>query len=401
MAVNTETTITDRLLSGSDFNVFYDFQATKGAVNSNPDWTAFRRGEGIPTTVKSFTEGANIPTDRQAVKQIEESDEYMAELSGGTTKQNIAMLVASLAGGNEVQRTDTGTGYAATASGFTDTGGEFVNYNVGDVIFFDGFANTELNRGYMITAKADSNTISTSPTPAATETAGASVTASCNVTYSGEAETLMMMQQRAPDNTKVGNTDYQTYYDGYIDTFGLEIPDTGVVTSSMSVKFGEKVAGSAAISGQTDNAQMTDPELSAVSNIKAFYVGNTKQNCLVKSMSVELANNYQADDGAGCDKQYSIGQLAVTGTVVVRSPISAPFVWRDYYRNATDIGSLAVEMSHDSSDTDQTFIVIDNVKVTEHSQPTGSNTTANSEASYTAQRNDTLGTTIRVYRNWV
>lgn len=401
MAVNTETTITDRLLSGSDFNVFYDFQAAKGSVNSNPDWTPFRRGEGIPKTIKSFTEGANIPTDRQAVKQIEESDEYMGELSGGTTKQNIAMLVASLAGGTETQRTDTGTGYAATGTGFTDTGGEFANYVVGDVVFFSGFADATINRGYMITAKADANTITTSPAPAATESAGASVTASCNVTYSGEAETLVMMQQRAPDNTKAANTDYQTYYDGYIDTMSVEIPDTGVVTSSMSVKFGEKVAGSAAISGQTDNAQMTDPELSSVSNIKAFYVNNTKQDCSIKSMNIELANNYQADDGAGCDKAYSIGQLAVTGAVVVRSPISAPFVWRDYYRNATNIGSLAVEMSHDSSDTDQTFIVVDNVKITEHDQPTGSNTTANSEASYTAQRNDTLGTTIRVYRNWV
>lgn len=402
MAANTATTITDRLLNGSDFNMFYKFQTTKGTVDSNPDWTPYRRGEGVALLSKSYTEGADIPQDRQAVKQLEESDEYTAELSGGFHKQAVAMLVAALAGGTETQVSVTGTDIAADADGFTDVDNlAFADLEVGDGFWATGFSDSSLNRFYVISTKNGDGDVETSPAPATTESAGQSVTITSNLTRSGETETLLMMQRRAPDTSKTGDTDYLTVYDGYINTFSLEIPETGTITSSMNLLFGKRVSGTGEVSGQTDNSVPTDSELTATANVEEFYVADTKQDCTVKSLSLEVNNNYQADDGAGCDKEYALGQLTVTGSVVVRAPINSPFTWRDYYDNATDVGTLGVMFSHDSSGTDQTYIVVDNIKVTEHSMPTTANTTANSEASFTAQRNDSLGTTIRVFRNWV
>lgn len=73
--------------------------------------------------------------------------------------------------------TDTGTTFAATAGGFTDSANAFVStgVEVGSEITFSGFTDTSINTVYMVDTVV-AGTITTTPVPAATEVAGASVT---------------------------------------------------------------------------------------------------------------------------------------------------------------------------------------------------------------------------------
>jgi hypothetical protein len=117
----------------------------------------------------------------------------------------------------------------------------------------------------------------------------------------------------------------------------------------------------------------------------------------MKSMSLSVANNQQGDDAAGCSKRYTRGAFEVTGSTVVRSMKSSPFVWRDYYWNGTRV-SAGVRVSHGNGD--ETYIVMSQLVVTENTMDDGNNAIANSQASFTAEGHAATNSTIRIYTNY-
>jgi hypothetical protein len=402
MAANVGTSTTTRKLQGSDTSVYYALQANEGELNDPLVLTPLRRSEGSNKRTTAYSEGSEAPQSRQAIKQIAESIEATAEISTSVSKQSIANFIAALCGGDETVLTDTDTGYAATGTGFTGANDAFLGYAVGDYVFVEGFANATIDRIYLITAKADDETITTYPTPAATESAGASVTAQVNKSYSGDEPTLLIMQKRITDLSKTDDLDYQTDYDGYIGSFSLGIPETGALTSSMSIGFGSSVSGTDKVTGQSDSAIPADAALSSsksAQNVEDFIINGVTAMCSVKSMEIEYGNNTETDAAAGCTTQYSLGTITCTAAIVVRAPISSPLVWRDYYIAGTDLSSVGVTLNHGGGD--KTVLIMDNCKVTEHEQPDAGGTTANASVTCTAQVNDTLSSTFRIYRNWV
>jgi hypothetical protein len=391
------TTVTDRQLSGGDWAVYLSEQTAQGSVNATPEWSAERRTEGRIKSVPSYTTSSEVSLDFNPSQQVQDGRESTGEISFELTKQKISRLFAAIYGA-ETQVTETSTTIAATGTGFTSTDGSFADIEVGDYPYFSGLAAAANNKGYRVTAKADDDTITTYPAPAATAVAGPSVTVKCFKTTNANLPTYFSGQNRVIDESKVDDIDFQTFVDGLINAFSVEIGESGIITGSQTIQFARKLDGTGAVSGQTDAAATTDAPLSAVQNVANWYLNDVTALCELKSATISMSNENQRDQAAGCGDRYVRGSNPViTVEGVSRSSIANSMVIRDYFDNATRIG-FAVELSHGGAD--RTVIVIPQTVVTAWDMPDGQNVIANNEFTLTAEKDADLGYSIAVFRNW-
>lgn len=390
------TTVTDRQLSGGDWRFYLSAQTDQGAVNATPIFTPFRRTEGRLLKALSYTQSSEVSLDFNPSNQVQDGKELTAELSFEATKQSIEYLIAAIYG-TEAAVTQTAATIAATGTGLAGTG-IFTNFKVGDYIFVDGFDNALLNRTYRISAKASNDAISTSPVPAATETAGKSVTVATNRTTNANDATYFTGQNRVIDESKVGDIDYETAFDGLINAFSLEVGESGIIGGSQTIQFGREVVGTSAIAGQTDAAAGTDAPLSAVQNLANWYLAGVSALCKLKSATISISNENQRDQAAGCVDRYVRGQPTISIEGVSRSSIANSMVIRDYCYNSTRIG-FGLEFDHGNGE--RTVISIPQCVVTSWTSADGQNTISNDEFSAGAEKSAALGYAIGVFRNWV
>lgn len=104
-------------------------------------------------------------------------------------------------------QTVSGTNIAATATQITDAGNRLGNVTVNSYVWVSGFANKALNRRYRVTAAA-TGSITTSPAPAATESAGATVTLSTSGVSITMATTTLTIVAAASTITFGGSTGF-------------------------------------------------------------------------------------------------------------------------------------------------------------------------------------------------
>lgn len=390
------TTVADRQIVGGDWKFYLSPQTAKGAINASPVFEPVRRTSGRFKKSISYTQSSEVSLDFNASKQVQDTRELMAEISTEATKQSVALLLSAIHGTEQVISL-TGTTFAATATGFTDSANGFTNLAVGDFIFVTGFANAALNITYRITAKANNGTISTYPAPAATAAAGASVTIKCSKTYNANTPTYYAGQNRVIDGASVGGINYDTPYDGIINQQTVEVGETGIITSTVSMMFERDSAASTAISGQTDSALATDAPLSAVQNVSNWYLNNLVALCEVKSTSITINNNYQTDQAAGCTPRMSRGQFEVTLEGASRSSIATSTKIRDLYYAGTRI-AYGVEFDHGGGQ--KTVIHLPQVVITEWDMEDGQNAIGSNTYSASAEKSDTLGYTVAIFRNW-
>lgn len=391
------TTVTDRQLSGGDWAVYLSEQTNQGAINASPVWQPERRTEGRIKSVPSYTTSAEVSLDFNPSQQVQDGRESTGEISFELTKQKIARLFAAIYGA-ESQVTETSANIAATVSGLTSTDASFTDVAVGDFIFVNGFANALLNRTYRVTAKPDADTISTYPAPVAVVAASASITVKSFKTVNANLPTYFSGQNRVIDQSKVDDVDFQTFVDGLINAFSVEIGESGIITGSQTIQFARKLDGTGAVSGQTDAAATSDAPLSAVQNVANWYLNDVTALCELKSATISISNENQRDQAAGCGDRYVRGSNPViTVEGVSRSSIANSMVIRDYFDNATRIG-FAVELSHGGAD--RTVIVIPQTVVTAWDMPDGQNVIANNEFTLTTEKDAALGYSIAVFRNW-
>lgn len=391
------TTITDRQLVGGDFKVWTSAQTTKGAINASPVFTAVRRTSGRAKKNISYTQSAEVSLDFNAVRQVQDTKEISAEIETEVSKQSIGFLLSAIHG-TETVVSQTATTISATGTGLSASSGTpFASVNAGDFIFVTGFTASSLNRTYLVTAKASGAQISTYPAPAVTEAAGASVTVKCNRTINANTPTYYAMQNRVADDSAVGDVDYYTPFDGIIDSQSLAVGETGIITSSLSMMFEKDSAATTAISGQTDAAELTDAPLSAVQNVANWYFGGASVLCLLKSATINVNNNYQRDDAAGCVARYGRGQFEVSVEGVSRSSYADSMSVRDIYYAGTRT-AFGVEFDHGGGE--KTVVYIPQGVLTAWDMEDGQNVISNDSFSLAAEKSSSLGYTIAVFRNW-
>lgn len=385
-----------RGLDGNDFSVYYDEQTAKGAINATPDFTPIRRVSGRALEALTFVQSEEVKSNRQGKENIIDARDFSAEVAAESTEQTIFFLQACLQN-TETPETVAGTTIASDANGFTGIGSEFANLEVGDYIFASGFTDAGLNRTYKITAKASDSDIETSPAPSVVEAAGASVSIVSNKTISAKTPRYFAIQNRIYDESKAGNINYQTFFDHQVSVLALEIGESGIITNTITLAGESKVDGTAIISGQTDNAADASKVLSAANDVVTFWVDGVTENCVVKSMSLEVNNNLQEDIAAGCGKKRSNGDLTVSSSIVARNTVDNSMRWDADFK-ATTTHAFAVELDHGGGK--YTVIEIRKGRITEHTIEDGSNVVAASQMTVAGEEDATLNQTIAVYRNW-
>ncbi len=386
----------ERLLSGNDISVHLSKQTVKGAVDATPAFDKFRRIEGKARTTTSYVQSTEVKTSRQARSNISDTVSFGAELSYEMTEQTFPLFQDAIQG-TEVITTITAATIAATATDFTDTGNGFT-FSVGDYIFVSNFADATLNRTYRVTVAA-AGAITTSPSPPTTEALGASVTIQTRKTVSASTIPYYTIQTRVVDTSKAGSIDYQTFFDGQFDASSFEIGENGVVTGSFNLVAEQLTAGTALISGQTDNTEDTSEPIDAVNGVVKFWVDglDTDPICTIKSMAFEFSNNLQEDRAAGCPgAEFANGDITLSGAVSSRLRIDDSMVWRDRFNNGTLV-AFAAEIDHGGGK--HTVVEVPQAVITEHEIPDGTNVVANSEMSYTSEE-DGRGVTMVIYRDW-
>lgn len=385
-----------RLTRGSDWAVWFSKQSAQGAINATPAFTPVTRSSGKPKKTIGYVQDDTVTTDYNAAQNIQDTTELTAEIETSAAKQTINFLIAAIHG-SETAFTNTATTYAALADGFTLSATAYAALSAGDGFWIGGFAGSTINGFYFVSSKEASNKVITTVAPAATESAGASVTLISNKTKNADTTSYYTLQRRVTD-TGAGGTSYYTTYDHVIDTQSITIGETGIIKSSLGFKGEQEVSGVAAISGQTNASAPTDTIMSAVQNVLAFYVDGVSATCKVKSMTINVANGYQGDDAAGCQKYYARGQFTVGGDIAVRSRIDAPLDWEAFYQAGTR-KNIAVRLKHSS--TEETVIVMRRNVITEHNQEDAANVVSSHQMSFAAEGDSTTSSTIMIFKNWV
>jgi len=394
----TTTIVTDRLSRGRDTTVAYLPQLTKGVVNTSPAFIPLRRTTGKPKVAITYATDDTIQVTNQGQEQVQDTKEYSMEFESSTSKQSITLLGQAIHG-DQVAFTNTATTYAALVDGHTVSATAYAALSVGDGFWLTGYTNPLLNVFSIVASKGGSNKIVTTIAPAATESAGASVTLVSNKTINADLPTYNLLQRRTVDLSAAGSVSYLTLYDSILDTAALDIPETGFSKLSGSFKAEKQVPGVALISGQTTAAISTDKVVSSVQNILGFYIDGVSQTCIQKNLTIEVNNSYSGDDAAACSRQFARGQFEVTGSMTFRSRISSTLDWEAIYQAGTRKG-VGVLMSHGGT-TDQTYIWIPQAVITEHNQADGSNDVANHDMSFGAEGNAAANATIVIYKSWV
>lgn len=388
------STVADRNLKGSDFSTYYAPQTAYGAINANPVFHYVRRTTGKPKTTVAYVQDESVTTDNQGVENIADSEEYTMELSAVTTKQSIYFMSTAIHG-DFVSYTNTAATFAALADGFTVPAATYAALNVGDAFWLSGFADSKLNKMFIVDEKAAANKIVTTVAPAAPEAAGATVTIVSNKCKNGLAATYLTIQGQTRTST---DPIYDTYYDHIINTYSLEIGETGISQSSINTLGERKLDQTTPVVGQTIAPRPTDRAVSNSKDILDWYVDGISAKCIQKSLSLSIDNGYSGDDAAGCVRQYARGQFAVTGSASFRAKLSNPTTWKTYYEQGIR-KSMGVLMRHQASG-DQTYIAMPQTCITEHNQADGSNDVANHEVSFGAEGNAAADATIIIYTNW-
>lgn len=388
------STVSDRNLRGSDFAVGISPQTAYGAVNANPVFRPLRRTTGKPRTAIAYTQDDSVTTDNQGVDNIQDSKEYSMELSSSYSKQSVFLMAAAIHG-DFVNYTNTAATYAALADGFTVPAAAYAALSAGDGFWVSGFANTALDGFYIVSSKEAANKIVTTIAPAATEAAGASVTLVSNKVKNGLTPTYFTLQESVQTST---TPIYSTYYDAAINTYSVEIGETGIVRSTVNFVAERKLDQTTAVSGQTYSSKLTDRSVSASQDVVDWFVDGVSARCLVKNITINIDNAYTGDDAAACARQYARGQFAVSGSTAVRAKLSNPVTWRTYFEQSIR-KSIGVLIKHPGGN-DQTYIVMQKAAITEHNQADGSNDIANHEISFAAEGHAPTASTIMVFTNW-
>ncbi len=393
------TTVNDRALSGNDIAVYLSPQTTKGTINTNPAFNKFRRTEGKAKQEIAYVQSGEVKSNRQGRAQVQDTRTFTGEPAFELNQAMAAYLDAAIHGTQANNDVAASTTIGATATGFTSTGNKFANISVGDWFKMSGFANAALNVWYKVKTKADNNNVTTWAAPAATESAGASVSIESRKTKSGKDQTYYTVQTRTLDKSATADdTDYRTFYDAVINTLSLSVGESGIVTGSMALNIESLLAGDAKVSGQTDSSADTSDPVSVINNLAPIYVDGVNSQCKVKTIDIEINNNYSGDRAAGCQgEQYAFGDMDVTGSVSTRAIISNTFEWRDKFEASTPV-SIALRFYW----ADGKWMIIDimRAKLTEHNMPDGSNVISQNDMSYGAEEDPETGATIQIFRSF-
>lgn len=390
------TAITDRQVRGGDWSVYLTRQTVQGQMDANPVWEPMRRSSGRVKKTTNYVQTSEVTLDNNPADNVQDGREIVSEVESPATRQSIKLMIEAIYAQESAVDVTSST-IAFTATGLTSTDGSFASLSVGDRFWPTGSSEAENNRSYKVTAKADSDTISTYPAPPVIVAAGDAINIVSNKATNANVATYFAQQNRVTDLSRAGDVAYQTAYDGLINSFVFTVGESGEITSSANIQFGKEVLGYNAVAGQTDSAPNEDTPLSATQNITDWIFDGETFVCSMKSLTINISNENVEDKAAGCVTRYERGQLAITADGVSRSSVNNSMRIAELRDDGQRV-EIGLELDH--GEGGKTFIVLTRGLVSTWDSGDGQGVISSDEFTITAEKNRDLGYAIGVFRNW-
>lgn len=375
-----------------DQTVYIAAQTAKDDTTSL-SFDKFYRTGGAPVETITYETSAIVDEGGQAPEQVKTGSERQMD-GESEYKQGDWQLFKKAIHGDEVLTDVTGTDIEFTAGGL-DSGASnaFANLIAGDFFWITGSAS---NDGlFIIETKLNDNEVETTVAPVV-EAAGSAVTVFSRKIKSGTTRYYDTVQQRLPYDSGVGGIGYKTFTNGLMDTAQLTIPATGIITESATWLLGGSVAGTAALSGQTDSGNAR-PSTMTSDNVSGFWLNDANEKCQIRSADMSIANNYETLDAAGCsNREFGKGQIGVTTSLVAYTNSADPYKYDNYASGAVDV-SFAFGLKSNDEVTEVVY-KMPNCKVTTTSKEADGNLLM-TNFEIAAQGSKAESTTITIYVN--
>lgn len=355
------TTLNNRTVRQDDWSAHLVAQATQDTIPTNPAFKAVHlRTSGTALETPTYEQSSAITSTGQPRDNIKTGSDLAFEMATEYNDQHKTLLAAGMES-DVTNNSFTATTVAFTATGLTTTGTQFSTISAGDFIFVTGATNTALNRAYLVTAVISSGSITTNPAPAATAASGASITVSSHKMALGKAPTLYTVQNRVIDASQAGGIAYETFYNGFTNTYSLEVPEQGIITSTLAMVFEKKLASLAKIAGQTDAALSTsEPSTTPLIGVWLDDVEST--SCFLKNISLSIEHGYTGNSVAQCEnKRQAKGIPTVGGSISTVMFSDDTYYWKNLANNGTPV---KLAFSIDFKDGKRMVIVIPRLKPT-------------------------------------
>jgi hypothetical protein len=295
-----------------------------GTTPANPILQETRyTGESLDENL-SFEKSKEIRADRMLSDTIlvdsSPSGAFNFELSYGTFEDLIeaalmgtwgaALAIAGVAG-------DITTVASPTNNLTSTTAGKFTNVQVGQWILLGGFTNPLVNVLYLVTAKADNQTLTLSPQPAAAETpAGTAAKVSGKTLRNGVTERSYTLVKQFNDTTVMTR---HIFTGMRVKGVSLQMQTKAILTGAFNfIGKGGSITEGTTFSGESITAASTTEVLNCVSSIRNVTQNNaafgTKGS--ISSLGVELDNQHREQKGLSVLGNVGVvaGQLMVNYT---------------------------------------------------------------------------------------
>ncbi len=355
------TTLNNRTVRQDDWSAHLVAQATQDTIPTSPVFSEVHlRTSGTALETPTYEQSSAITSTGQPRDNIKTGSDLAFEMATEYNDQHKTLLAA----GMESDITDnsfTASTVAFTATGLTASGTEFSALEAGDFVFVSGATNSELDRAYLVTDVVSGGEVTTNPAPAALESAGASITVASHKMALGKAPTLYTVQNRVIDASQAGGIAYETFYNGFTNTYALEVPEQGIITSTLAMVFEKKLASLAKIAGQTDAALSTsEPSTTPLIGVWLDDVEST--DCFLKNISLSIEHGYTGNSVAQCEnKRQAKGIPTVGGSVSTVMFSDDTYYWKNLANNGTPV---KLAFSIDFKDGKKMVIVIPRLKPT-------------------------------------
>ncbi len=165
----------------------------------------------------------------------------------------------------------SGTDIAATGTGFSSSSTNLTtNVTVGQWVYVGGFANTAINTWYKVTA-VTSTSMTTTPVPAATASAGAAVTIKGSTIRNGQTERSFTLQKKHADLTNK----FLVHKGARVGNFNLNIQPGQLITGNFGFEAKDTATATSSAGNGTVNAATTTSVMNAVDNVSRLMIGGT------------------------------------------------------------------------------------------------------------------------------
>ena len=393
------TNILDRSLGGGDFSTHLSPQTTSGTANATPEFFQVRRTDGGINKVLARVQSGEVKTNRQGRQNIDDTSDLTSDMSTELTQQTISkILPAAIHSAVDSKTAGAVTTIESTATGFTDSGTGFADYEQYDWFYIQGFADSTIDGWYRIETKTSSSEVVTSTAPSAVEASGASILLECEKYASGAVQTLFTGQQRVADES-AGGTDYKTYIDGVLNTFGLTIGESGIVTSEFNLAFESQLDGNTIVAGQTDSVADNSDVIGSGGDkfMYPIFVNGVNTGARVKSFGLSVDNAYQQDRSAGVNgASQALSDPTYTCDITARSMLSDSLYWESLNFSGTRFG-LAIVIKW--PDNKECVIDVPASLITDFSQDKAANVIATNTMTLGLEESATTGDTVRLFTN--